>query len=155
MHAVTVLAVGDVVVDRPEPETIFAHAAERLRAADIVQMDVAHCGGILIAKKIAAMAETKYAQIAPHLYCGPVEAAANVQLAASIPNFLVLESIETFGGFYGALVKNKIKWENGYVIPSREPGLGIELDEELARANPYKGKDLHLVPVFDPIHLPD
>ena len=36
MHAVTVLAVGDVVVDRPEPETIFAHAAERLRAADIV-----------------------------------------------------------------------------------------------------------------------
>ena len=41
------------------------------------------------------------------------------------------------------------------MIPSREPGLGIELDEDLARANPYKGKDLHLVPVFDPIHLPN
>lgn len=126
-----------------------------LRAAHILQMAISRVGGLMETKKIAAMAETKYAQIAPHLYCGPVEAAANVQLAASIPNFLVLESIETFGSFYGALVKNKIKWENGYVIPSREPGLGIELDEDLARANPYKGKDLHLVPVFDPIHLPD
>jgi len=71
-----------------------------------------------------------------------VEAASQYAACSLDPNFLVLESIETFGGFYGALVKNKIKWENGYVIPSREAGLGIELDEELARANPYKGKDL-------------
>ena len=118
-------------------------------------MAISRVGGLMESKKIAAMAETHYAQIAPHLYCGPVEAAANVQLAASIPNFLVLESIERFDGFYGALIKNKIKWENGYVIPSNEPGLGIELDEELARANPYTGKDLHLVPVFDPMNLPN
>ena len=41
-------------------------------------------------KKIAAMAETRYVQVAPHLYCGPVAAAANIQLAACIPNFLIL-----------------------------------------------------------------
>jgi len=125
-----------------------------LRAAHILQMAISRVGGLMETKKIAAMAETYYAQIAPHLYCGPVEAAANIQLAASVPNFLVLESIETFGGFYGALVKNKIKWENGYVIPSKDPGLGIELDEQLALAHPYTGTALHLVPVFDPINLP-
>ena len=124
-------------------------------AAHILQMAISRVGGLMETKKIAAMAETHYAQIAPHLYCGPVEAAANVQLAASIPNFLVLESIERFDGFYGALIKNKIKWEAGYVIPSNEPGLGIELDEDLARAHPYTGKDLHLVPVFDPMNLPN
>ena len=125
-----------------------------LRAAHILQMAISRVGGLMETKKIAAMEETYYAQIAPHLYCGPVEAAANIQLAASVPNFLVLESIETFGGFYGALVKNKIKWENGYVIPSKDPGLGIELDEQLALAHPYTGTALHLVPVFDPINLP-
>ncbi|MFM8701585.1 MAG: mandelate racemase/muconate lactonizing enzyme family protein [Hyphomicrobiales bacterium] len=125
-----------------------------LRAAHILQMAISRVGGLMETKKIAAMAETYYAQIAPHLYCGPVEAAANIHLAASIPNFLVLESIENFGGFYGALVKNKIKWECGYVVPCNHPGLGIELDEQLALAHPYTGNDLHLVPVFDPINLP-
>ena len=70
------------------------------------------------------MAEPYYAQLAPHLYCGPVEGAANAQLAACIPNFLILESIERWDGFHGEIVTG-MKWQDGYVIPSREPGLGI------------------------------
>ncbi len=81
--------------------------------------------------------------MAPHLYCGPVEGAANVQLAACIPNFLILESIERWDGFHGDLVKG-IRWEEGYVLPPTEPGLGIEFDEALARAHPYAGDALHL-----------
>jgi len=103
------------------------------------------------AKKIAAMAEAHYAQVAPHLYCGPVEAAANIQFAASLPNFLVLESIQTFGGFHAKLLKTPIRWQDGYVIPPTEPGLGIELDEAVALAHPYTGTNLHLEMTNRPI----
>jgi galactonate dehydratase len=113
-------------------------------AASILQPALGRVGGILECKKIAAMAETHYAQVAPHLYCGPIEAAANIQLAACIPNFLILESIQQLGGFHGKLLKKKIQWEGGYVIPSKDPGLGVELDENVALAHPYSGKALHL-----------
>jgi L-alanine-DL-glutamate epimerase-like enolase superfamily enzyme len=119
-------------------------------AASILQMNLGRVGGLLEAKKIAGMAETFYAQIAPHLYCGPVVGAANVQISACSPNFLILESIEQWGGFHARILKKGIRWEDGYVIPPSEPGLGVELDEDVALAHPYKGKDLHLVPNFGP-----
>ena len=109
-------------------------------AANILQMNLGRVGGILEAKKIAAMAEAHYAQIAPHLYCGPVVGAANIHLAASIPNFLILESIERWGGFHAAILKKPIVWEDGYVIAPTEPGLGVELDEAVALANPYPAR---------------
>ena len=114
------------------------------KAAQILQPALGRVGGILEAKKVAAMAEPHYATIAPHLYAGPIEGAANIQLAMCIPNFLILESIETWGGFHGDVLKSPVQWEDGYVIPSTEPGLGVELDEEVARAHPYTGDELHL-----------
>jgi 2-dehydro-3-deoxyphosphogalactonate aldolase len=120
-------------------------------AASILQMDLGRVGGILEAKKIAGMAEAHYAQIAPHLYCGPVIGAANIHVAACSPNFLILESIERWDGFHAKLLKKPIRWENGYVIPPDGPGLGVELDEDVARAHPYTGKALHLVPRFAPV----
>ena len=113
-------------------------------AASILQPALGRVGGIWEAKKIAALAEVHYAQMAPHLYCGPIEALANIQLAASIPNFLVLESIKQFGGFHAELLNTPIVWEDGYVIPSDRPGLGHELNEEVALAHPYDGDRLHL-----------
>ena len=124
-------------------------------AASILQMALGRVGGLLEGKKIAGMAEAHYAQIAPHLYCGPVEGAANIQLAACSPNFLILEGIERWDGFHAAILKKPIRWENGYVIPPSEPGLGVELNEEVALAHPYTGKDLHLVPRFEPLGHPD
>jgi len=125
------VATGERLCTKYEFSRVLEH-----RAASILQMALGRVGGIWEAKKIAAMAETHYAQIAPHLYCGPVEAAANIQFAASLPNFLILESIQTFGGFHAKILKKGIKWEGGYVIPSTEPGLGIELDETVALAHP-------------------
>ncbi|WEZ82995.1 mandelate racemase/muconate lactonizing enzyme family protein [Rhizobium sp. 32-5/1] len=114
-------------------------------AASILQMNVARVGGILEAKKIAGMAEAFYAQIAPHLYNGPVGAAASIQLSAASPNFLIHEAIMDFGGFHGQVLKNKLQFDDGYLIPSREPGLGIELDMDVIAANsPYTGDRLHL-----------
>ena len=130
----------------------FARVLEQ-RAASIIQFALGRVGGIMEAKKICALAEVHYAQIAPHLYCGPVEGAANIQLAASIPNFLILESIETWGGFHAKLLKKPIRWEEGYVIPSKEPGLGIELDETVAAAHPYTGNAVHLDMRMTPINV--
>jgi galactonate dehydratase len=113
-------------------------------AASILQPDLGRCGGLLEGKKIAALAEAFNAQIAPHLYCGPVVGAANIQLATCSPNFLIAESIEEWDGFYAELLRAPITWEDGYVIPPSAPGLGIELNDEVARANPYTGTELHL-----------
>ncbi len=113
-------------------------------AASILQMALGRVGGLLEAKKIAGMAEAHYAQIAPHLYCGPVEGAANVQIGACSPNFLILESIGTWGGFHAEILKVPMRWEDGYVIPPASPGLGVELNEEVAAAHPYDGNQLHL-----------
>lgn len=121
-------------------------------AARILQPALGRVGGLLEARKIAAMAEAHYAQMAPHLYCGPVEGAANVQFATCTPNFLILESIGQWSGFHADILKKPMRWEDGYVIPPSEPGLGIELNEEVARAHPYDGTDLHLVPVMGPCY---
>jgi len=117
-------------------------------AASILQMNLGRVGGLLEAKKIAGMAEVHYAQIAPHLYCGPVVGAANIQLSTCSPNFLLLEGIERWGGFHAEILKTPIQWQDGHVIPSSTPGLGVELDEEVAARHPYEGDELHQVPVY-------
>jgi galactonate dehydratase len=119
-------------------------------AAAILQMNLGRVGGILEAKKIAGMAEAHQVQIAPHLYCGPVVGAANAQLATCSPNFLILESIERWQGFHAEILKKPILWQDGYVIPSTDPGLGVELNEEVASRHPYKGNQLHLEMSQDP-----
>ena len=111
-------------------------------AANILQPALGRSGGIWETKKIANLAEAYNAQMAPHLYAGPVEWAANINLAVSIPNILIAETIET--PFHDALIKGTIRVENGYIPAPTAPGLGIEVDEELARAHPYDGDGLHL-----------
>ena len=121
-------------------------------AASILQMNLGRVGGILEGKKIAAMAEACHVQIAPHLYCGPVVGAANIQLAACSPNFLIQEGILDWSGFHARILKQPIRWQDGYIIPPDGPGLGVELDEEVARQNPYTGKELHLDMTHEPIN---
>ncbi|MGC1428758.1 MAG: mandelate racemase/muconate lactonizing enzyme family protein, partial [Albidovulum sp.] len=120
-------------------------------AASILQMNLGRVGGLLEAKKIGSMAETRSAQIAPHLYCGPVVAAANIQIAACSPNFLILEAIGRFDGPFMQFLTTPIHWEDGYVIPPTAPGLGVELNDATIAAHPYQGSELHLGLVTDPV----
>ncbi|SMO88245.1 mandelate racemase/muconate lactonizing enzyme family protein [Ruegeria faecimaris] len=117
-------------------------AVLRAGAAEILQPALGRAGGIWEMKKVAAMAEIFNAQMAPHLYAGPVEWAANIHLAASIPNLLLLETIDT--PYHDALIKGSLRVENGFVVAPNAPGLGIEVDEDLARSHPYTGDGLHL-----------
>ena len=125
-------------------------------AASIIQMNLGRVGGILEAKKIASIAEVYYAQIAPHLYNGPIGAAASIQLSTATPNFLIMESIKTWGGFHAEVLTESINWNNGNIIPSTKPGLGIELNFEVVESNsPYKGKKLHLSMDQKPYYVDD
>ncbi len=89
-------------------------------------------GGILEARKIAGMAEAYHVQVSPHVWGGPLIAAASIQLALTCPNFLIMESVERFEGLHAELVRPPIEWREGDVIPSDRPGLGHDLDERVA-----------------------
>jgi len=122
-----------------------------LGSAAILQMNLGRVGGLLEAKKIAAMAEVHHVQIAPHLYCGPIVGAASIQLAACSPNFLIQEGIERWQGFHADLLVKPIEWQDGYLLPPTEPGLGVELNEEIVHRHPYTGTRLHLETGNSPI----
>jgi L-alanine-DL-glutamate epimerase-like enolase superfamily enzyme len=133
------IATGERLTTKAEFSTLL-----RTGGVAILQPALGRSGGILETKKIAAMAEAFNAQVAPHLYAGPVEWAANIQLAANIPNLLMVETIQTGGDFHRRLIGDTIRWEDGYIEAPTTPGLGIEFDESFARAHPWEGSGLHL-----------
>jgi L-alanine-DL-glutamate epimerase-like enolase superfamily enzyme len=137
------IAVGERLTTKQEFTTALQNGAQ------ILQPALGRAGGIWESKKIAAIAETYNAQMAPHLYAGPVEWAANIQLAAAIPNILMAETIET--PFHNALINNTLTIEDGYIPVPTAAGLGIDVDEDLARAHPYTDTGLHLEMQSDPI----
>ena len=115
---------------------------------DVVQPDICHAGGILELKKIAALAEAYYIKVAPHNPNGPVATAASLHLAASIPNFLILETAyaepyRSRAQKIGPVIKD------GWIELPTAPGLGIELDEDVIRAHPYSPHD------YSPLYYPD
>jgi len=95
------------------------------KAATILQPDLCHAGGITEVRLIAGMAEAYYASIAPHNPLGPISLAAGVQIAASIPNFLIQEQVSLGEGY----LKKPFTVREGYLDLPTGPGLGIELDE--------------------------
>lgn len=127
------------------------HEFKRLleNGVGILQPNLARAGGITAGKKIAAIAETYGAQLAPHLYSGPIGGTANIAVAATIPNFLILEGIQEWGGFHADILTNPVRWEDGHVIPFTGPGLGTEVNEDVARSNAWAGGGLHLAMTED------
>ena len=125
-HATSIpVAAGERLTTRAEFSAALANGAA------ILQPALGRAGGLWEARKIAVLAEDFGAQMAPHLYAGPIEWAANIQLAVAIPNLLIAETIET--PFHDALIKGSIRVEGGYVTAPDAPGLGIEVDEEHLR----------------------
>ncbi len=110
-----------------------------LRAVDVVQMDVAHCGGILAAKKIAAMAAAAELVFAPHCSIGPVALAAALHVDWSSLNCLIQETFSDFDVPWRAkLVGGWDPLHNGEFGLPEQPGLGIELDDEVIAEHPYQ-----------------
>lgn len=127
-HTSIPIATGERLVTKYE----FAQVLKK-QAAQILQLDVGQCGGITEAKKIASMAEAHYAMIAPHMYCGPVAAAAAIQIDTCSPNFLIQEANQ--GPLHKKIFKEPLVFENGFIVPPTGPGLGVEFDEDVLNAH--------------------
>jgi len=109
-----------------------------LRAADVVQMDIAHCGGIHVAKKIAAMAAVQDLRVAPHCSIGPIALAAALHFDVSTPNFMIQEAFAEFDvPWRSALVGGWNPIQNGEFLLSDKPGLGLDIDENVIAEHPY------------------
>lgn len=106
----------------------------------IVQPDIAHAGGISEVRRIAALAETFDAALAPHCPLGPLALAACLQVDFATPNLLIQE--QSLGIHYNLerdlldyLVDASVfAFDDGYIQRTELPGLGVEVDEDAVRA---------------------
>ncbi|KAL6240320.1 hypothetical protein RBB50_012758 [Rhinocladiella similis] len=125
--------------------------------ADVLQPDIAHAGGISETKKIAVLAEAYDVAIAPHCPIGPIGLAASIQVALSIPNFVIQEM--SLGMHYNVeageedlntylIDQTVFAIEDGFVKAPSGCGLGIEINEEVVRriakgTKPWQPKEFY------------
>jgi L-alanine-DL-glutamate epimerase-like enolase superfamily enzyme len=108
---------------------------------DYARIDLCIAGGFTEARKIAGWCETHYIKLAVHNPLGPVSSAACLQLNLATSNFGVQEQPRKTGTVLTDVVPVQPEWEDGYLLPSDRPGLGIEFDREAARAHPFQQKE--------------
>jgi galactonate dehydratase len=132
------LATGERLVDRLEFEPLFA-----ARAIDIAQPDICHVGGLLEAKKIAAMADTAGIAVAPHNPLGPIASVAALHFAVSTPNHVIQEEMVGAVPWYNEVVRGPIRMIDGHWQLPEAPGLGIEIDEAACASHPFAPEVLH------------
>jgi galactonate dehydratase len=109
------------------------------RACDVVQMDIAHCGGLCAAKKIAALAAVQDMAVSPHCSIGPVAFAAAIHFAWSTPNMHLLESFAEFDvDWRSDLVGGWNPLQHATIALPDKPGLGLEIDEAAIAVRPYR-----------------
>lgn len=110
-----------------------------LRACDIVQMDLAHCGGLWMGKKIAAMAQSQDQLLSPHCSIGPVALCAALHFDWSTPHVLVQENFAEYDvPWRSDLVCGWNPIDGGAFVLPDKPGLGIELNVEAIARHPYQ-----------------
>ncbi len=131
------IATGERIVTKYRFQELLA-----ARAADIIQPDVCHMGGIREITQVAAMAEVNYVSVAPHNPNGPVATAATLNALITMPNALILEFWLDAQTVRRDLIKEYFDVRDGYVYPSNKPGLGIEVNEPALERYPYA--KLHL-----------
>jgi galactonate dehydratase len=124
-------------------ERLYTHHGFRelfeMRAADIIQPDVLHTGGLMEMKKIAAGADAHYIVVAPHNSNGPICTAASVHFAFCTTNFKIQECFDDFADpWVLEAVSGYPKVVDGYFLPPDKPGLGVEIHEEVFAEHPYK-----------------
>jgi galactonate dehydratase len=131
------ISAGERLYNRWEFRSLF-----ELKAADFIQPDVSHAGGIMELKKIAAMAEAYHIPICPHNPSGPIANAATLQLAACVPNFYLLETMSSDVPWRKDISTEEVKFENGEMFISDKPGLGIDINVDEIKKHPFEPKEL-------------
>ena len=126
------ISAGERLYTRWDYKPLFDKAA-----ADYIQPDISHAGGIMELKKIAAEAECRYIPFAPHNPSGPVANAATLQLAACCPNFCILEIMYSDVEWRSDVTNEALSYSDGYMEIPDKPGLGIEINEAECEKHPY------------------
>ena len=130
----TPLAAGERLLNRWGNKDIIQR-----QLVDVLQPDICHCGGISELRRIAALAEVYCIQVAPHNPKGPVSTAASVHVCATIPNFLTLEHAHPNPLFDEVQIEPMRMKDGHYPLPT-QPGLGVDLNEEVIAAHPHKDR---------------
>jgi galactonate dehydratase len=131
------VATGERIHQRGEYRELF-----ELQAADVIQPDISHIGGLLETKKLAAWADVYYVTVAPHNVGGQINTAAALHLAACTPNFKIQEYFNDFADpWVRETAPGLPEVVDGYFALPQRPGLGVELDEEVVEAHPKQ--DVH------------
>jgi galactonate dehydratase len=126
------VATGERIHTRYDFRELF-----ELQAADIIQPDITHFGGLLETKKLAAWAEVYYILVAPHNVGGPVSTAAALHFAASTPNFKIQEHFNDFAeDWVKAAAPGNPEVIDGYFALPQGPGLGVKLNESIIQEHP-------------------
>ena len=131
------VAAGERIYSRWDYQRFF-----RLNCADYVQPDLSHVGGIGEVKKLAAQAEANHIAICPHNPSGPVANAATLQVAASTPNFHLLETMAVDIPWRKDICSEQVSFVDGEMSIPDLPGLGVELNEDAIAEHPYQKRDL-------------
>jgi galactonate dehydratase len=106
------------------------------QAVDFIMPDIPKCGGLSECRKIANIAEVYYVPLAPHNVCGPLGTVASAHVCATIPNFLILEwHWVDYEGWDDFTLQDQPIIQNGHVVLTDRPGLGVEVNDEALR--PY------------------
>ena len=137
-QTVVPLACGERLIERSEFEELF-----RVRAIDIAQPDICHCGGLLETKKIAAIAETARIGVAPHNPLGPIAGVAALHFDVSTPNHIIQEEMVGALSWYVDVVRGPIQLMDGHRQVPEGAGLGVEIDETACAAHPFAPEVLH------------
>lgn len=111
------------------------------QTVSLIRPDVSLAGGFTQVKKIAAMAEAAFVGIFPHLMGSPVNIAAFVQLAASLPNYVLMENL-TSADVFNEIVDHPPERSGGYIVVPDRPGIGLEINEAKLAKFPYKPKPI-------------
>ena len=139
------IATGERFITIHEFEDLLTRGAARY-----VRPDVCALGGITACKKVAAMAESHYVDIVPHNPLGPVSTAACLQLDAAVPNVCIQE----FPSFYNQgneaqMLKKPLELDRGYLVIPTEPGIGIELVDDITEKFPPAQRSINCQIAFD------
>ncbi len=136
------IATGERIHQRHDYRELF-----ELQAADVVQVDITHFGGLGETKKLAGWADAYYVLMAPHNVGGTISTAAALHFAASTPNFKIQEH---FNDFADSWIKEaapglpEVDPTDGCFPVPDAPGLGVTLNEEFVKAHPMQRVDFNL-----------
>ncbi len=126
------IAAGERLYNRYEYRQFF-----ELGCSDYIQPDISHAGGLFEMRMLGAEAEARHIGFCPHNPSGPVANAATLQLAACVPNFVMLEMMMTDVPYRAEICDEDLTIKGGRMVIPDRPGIGIDLNEKELLKHPY------------------